>query len=83
MAKERENEEDEESKEDTSEINGSNESKISGGKTEEAVISSLLAKQFSLKVTQSVIFSINTYKQDMIKVGNENKKKSQRQMELL
>ena len=60
MAKESENEEDEEFKEDTSEINDSNQSKMSKGKTEEAVISSLLAKKFSLKVTQSVILSINT-----------------------
>ena len=28
----------------------------------------------SLKVIQAVIFSINTYKQDMIVVGNDNKK---------
>ena len=75
MAKERENEEDEEFKEDTSEINDSNESKISNCKIEKAFIISLLAKQFSLKVTQAVIFSINTYKQDIITVGNKNQKK--------
>ena len=35
----------------------------------------MLTKTFSLKVTQLVIFSINTYGQDMISGGNENKKK--------
>ena len=73
LAKERENEEDEEFKYDTPEINDTNESKISKVKTEEALIISLLAKTFSLKVTQAVIFSINTYEQDIIAVGNENK----------
>ena len=53
-------EEDWEFKEDTSEINDVNESKISKGKKEEALISSLLAKTFSLKVPQTVIFSVNT-----------------------
>ena len=48
--------------------------KISKDKIEETLISSLLAKTFSLKVTLAVIFSINTYKQYMIAVGNENKK---------
>ena len=61
------------SKKDISEINDTNESKHSKGKTEEALINSLLAKHFSLKVTQAVIFSINTYKQDIIAVGKEKK----------
>ena len=56
------NEEDEEFKKDTSEINNTNESKISKGKTEEYLISSLLSKNVSLKVTQAVLFSTNTYK---------------------
>ena len=73
LAKEHENEEDEEIKEDTSEINDTNESKISKSKTEEAVIIILLAKTFSLELTQAVIFSINTYEQDMIAVGNKKK----------
>ena len=51
-------------------------------KTKESLISSLLAKKLSLKVIQAVIFSINTYEQDMIAVGNEKKHKKQRQMEL-
>ena len=34
----------------------------------------MLAKTFSLNVTQAVLFSINTYEQDMIAVGNKNKK---------
>ena len=54
-------------------INDINESKISKVKTEEYLISSLLAKTFSLKVIQTVILFNNTYKQDMIAVGNENK----------
>ena len=84
LPKEHENQEDKEFKEDTSEINDTNESKLSKYKTEEALISSLLANIFSLKVTQAVIFSINTYKQDMIAVGNKNKKiKKQIKMELL
>ena len=33
----------------------------------------MLAKTISLKVTQVVIFSINTYEQYMIAVGNKNK----------
>ena len=31
----------------------------------------MLDKEISLKVTQAAIFSINTYEQDMIVVGNE------------
>ena len=42
LAKEHENEEDEEFKEDTSEINDTNEPKTSKSKTEEAVISDKL-----------------------------------------
>ena len=34
----------------------------------------MLDKKISLKVIQAVTFSINTYEQDMIAVGNENKK---------
>ena len=70
LSKEHENEQDEESKEDISEINDNNESKLGKDKTKEALIISLLAKIFSLKVTQAVILSINTYEQDMIAVGN-------------
>ena len=47
--------------------------KLENFKTEEAVISSLLAKNSFLKVTQSLIFFNTTYKQDMMAVGNENK----------
>ena len=74
LVKEHENEEDEEFKEDTSEINDTNESKLIKYKTKEGLISSLLDKNVSLKVIQSVIFSINTYKKDMLVVGNDNKK---------
>ena len=82
LTKEHENEEDEEFKEDTSEINDTNKSKTSKDKTKKALIISLLAKTFSLKVIQAVIFSINTYKQDMITVGENNKKiKKPRHME--
>ena len=38
------------------------------------LISSLIAKTFSLKIIQAVIFFITTYEQDMIEVGNENEK---------
>ena len=55
-------------------MNDANESKLSKYKTEEYLISSLLAKNFSLKLIQAVNFSINTYKKDMIEFGNENKK---------
>ena len=41
---------------------------------EEALISSLLAKNILLKVTEVVNFSMNNYEQDMIVVGNENQK---------
>ena len=34
----------------------------------------MLAKKISLKLIQSAISSIDTYKQDIISVGNENKK---------
>ena len=57
LANEHENEEDEEFKKDTSEINDTNESKSSKCKTAEALISSLLSKTISLKLTQAVIFS--------------------------
>ena len=57
LAKEHENEEDEEFKEDTSEINGTKESKLGKDKTEEALIISLLEKQIPLKLIQAVIFS--------------------------
>ena len=72
--KEHRNEEDEEYSENTPEINDSIKSKGSKGITEEDVIISLLAKTFSLKVIKAVILSIETYKQDMIEVGSENKK---------
>ena len=51
-----------------------NESKLSKYKTKESLIISMLAKILSVKVIQAVIFSINTYGQDTIVVGNENKK---------
>ena len=47
---------------------------MSLGKTEEYVIRSMLARNLSLKVIQAFIFSIDTYEQDIISVGNENKK---------
>ena len=74
LAKEHEYQEDGEFKEYFSEINDTNESKIGKDKTKEPLISSLLAKKFSLKVTEAVILSINTYKQDITAVGNEDKK---------
>ena len=83
LSKCHEDEEYEELKEDTSNINDNNESKLSKDKTKEALIRSLLEKYLSLKVTQAVIFSINTYKQYMISVGNENKILKQRLMEFL
>ena len=55
-------------------INNTNESKISKGKKEEALINRSLAINFTLKVIQVFMFSINTYKQYMIPVGNENGK---------
>ena len=57
-------------------MNDTNESKISEYKTEEDLISSLLANNYSLKVTQAFIVSVNTYEQDMIEVGNEKKIKT-------
>ena len=74
LAKEHENEQDEEFKEDTSQINDTNESKFSKYKTKEALITSMLAKIILPKVTQAFIFSINTYEQDMISFGNDYKK---------
>ena len=62
LSKEHENEEDEEFKEDTNEINDTNESKSIKYETKEALISSLLAKHISVKLTQAVIFSIDTHK---------------------
>ena len=56
LAKEHGNEEDEEFKEDNYEINDTNESKLSKNKTEEALISSLIVKNVSLKLIQAVIF---------------------------
>ena len=64
-------------------MNDSIKSKISKGITEEDFIISLLAKHSLLKVIIAVILSIYTYEQDMIKVGNDNKKIKQRQMESL
>ena len=58
LTKEHENKEDEEFKEYTYEINETNASKFSKGKSEEDVMSSLLAKHFSLKLIKAVIFSI-------------------------
>ena len=34
----------------------------------------MVAKHFLVEVIKSVILSIDTYKQDMIEVGNENQK---------
>ena len=62
LAKEHENEEDEEFKEDTSEINDTNKSKLIKDKTKEGLISSLLDKNVSLKVIQSVILLTATKK---------------------
>ena len=45
---------------------------------EEYIVNRLLAINFSLKVIQEVIFSINTYEQDIIVVGNKNKKMKRR-----
>ena len=75
MDKEHEHKEYEYFKEGNSDMNNTNESKVSKGKTKEALIISLLSKEISLKVTKGVILSINTYKQDMIEVGNKGKKK--------
>ena len=69
------NEEDEELKEDTSEINDTNESKLEKDKTEEALIRSLLDKYVLPKIIKEFIFYINTYEQDMIEVGNKKKKR--------
>ena len=63
--------------------NDSIRSKISKGITEEDVIISLFAKYFLLQVTKAVILSIETYKQDILSVGYENKSYSHRQIELL
>ena len=49
LSRENENEEDAKFKEDTSEINDTNESKLSKNKTEEALIISVLAKNVFLK----------------------------------
>ena len=54
------------------EINDTDESKIIKGRTEKYVISNLLDKTFSPKVTQAVIFSNDTYDKDMISVVNKN-----------
>ena len=54
-------------------INNTNEEKLSKYKTEESLIIRMLDKTLSLKVIQSVIFSINTYEHNMIAVGNKNK----------
>ena len=74
LAEDHENEEDGEFSENTSEINDSNKSKISKRIKEEYIIISLLDKNFSPKVTQAVIFPIDTYGQDILSVGNEKKK---------
>ena len=54
-------------------INDTNESKLSKDKTEEALLNRLLAKDFLLKVIQAVIFSINTYEEDMIEFRKKNR----------
>ena len=51
-------------------INGINESKISKDKKEEALINLMLAINLLIKVIQAEIFSMNTYEQYMIAVGN-------------
>ena len=58
-------------------MNITNESKISKDKKEEALINCLLAINFSLKVIQALIFSLNTYEKEMIEVGNNNENKLQ------
>ena len=71
LSKAHENKEDEEFKENTSEKNYTNESKISKCKPEEDFISILLAKNVPLKVIQAFIFSIDTYEQSIISVVNK------------
>ena len=50
-----------------------NESKISKGKTEEALISSLIDKTFSLKVIQAVIFPLTTTNKTSENLGTRTK----------
>ena len=80
LGEEHENEEGEKYSETAPEENDSIKSKISEEITEKYSIISLLSKNFSLKVIKAVILSIDTYKQDMIEVGNQGKKSKQRQM---
>ena len=54
-------------------MNITNGSKICKDKTDEALINRLLAITFLLQVIKEVIYHMNTYKQDMIAVGNETK----------
>ena len=82
LAKEHENEEDEEFSENNSEINDSIKSKISKGKTEEDVIISIL-ENFLAQSNPRSYFSIDTYEKDILSVGNKNKKTSKRKMETL
>ena len=51
-------------------MDDNNEPKISKNKTEEALISSLVAKNFA-QIYPISHFSINTYEQDMIAVEND------------
>ena len=74
LGKEHKNEEYEEYSENIPEINDSIKSKNCKGITEKDVIISLVSKHFSLKLIKEVILSIDTYKQDMIEVGNRKRK---------
>ena len=77
LGDENKNEEYEEYIETKPEENDSIKSKISEGITEKDVIISLLAKKKPIKVIKSIILSIDTYKQDMIAVGNLKKIQNQ------
>ena len=55
-------------------ISITNESKIIKDTKEETLIKRLLAIDFSLTFIQAVILSMNTYKQEIIEVENENEK---------
>ena len=74
LGKEHNNENYKEYSETTPEVNDSMKSKINNGITEKCFIISLLAKHFSLKIIKAVILFIDTYKQDLISVGNKNKR---------
>ena len=74
LGKENSNEEDEEYSETTPEINDSIKSKFSTVIAEKDVRISLLAKTIAVTLIKAVILSIYTYEQDILEVGDENKK---------